>query len=150
MENTVGKGEIARYFKRLVLQTRKNQGLFGRGLNLSQRQNFGLFSKLKEFADDNFTFDENGRKFSKRVENTGKRRYCSLRAISPFPTAFSKNLYCRHVKTRACSGKGKKTQRFWICSKSKLSSRAISPFLTVFSKDFSCRNVESRACLAKG
>ena len=31
-------------------------------------------SKLKEFADDNFKFDENDRKFSKRVENTvGKR-----------------------------------------------------------------------------
>ena len=27
-------------------------------------------SKLKEFADDNFKFDENGRKFSKMVENT--------------------------------------------------------------------------------
>ena len=27
-------------------------------------------SKLKEFADDNFKFEENGRKFSKRVENT--------------------------------------------------------------------------------
>ena len=29
----------------------------------------------------------------------GKRRNCSLRAISPFPTAFSKELYCRHEKT---------------------------------------------------
>ena len=27
-------------------------------------------SKLKEFADDNFEFDENGRKFSKRVAHT--------------------------------------------------------------------------------
>ena len=27
-------------------------------------------SKLKEVADDNFRFDENGRKFSKWVENT--------------------------------------------------------------------------------
>ena len=27
-------------------------------------------SKLKEFADDNFKFHENGRKLSKRVENT--------------------------------------------------------------------------------
>ena len=27
-------------------------------------------SKLKEFADDNFEFDEIGGKFSKRVENT--------------------------------------------------------------------------------
>ena len=41
-ENTEGKGEIARYeqfllfsqcFKKLVLQTRKNQGLFGKMLN---------------------------------------------------------------------------------------------------------------------
>ena len=27
-------------------------------------------SKLKKFADDNFKFDENCRKFSKRLENT--------------------------------------------------------------------------------
>ena len=27
---------------------------------------------------------------------------CLLQAISPFPTVFSKDLYCRHVKTRAC------------------------------------------------
>ena len=27
-------------------------------------------SKLREFADDNFKLDENGGKFSKRVENT--------------------------------------------------------------------------------
>ena len=35
VENIVGKGEIARYdsvFKRLLLQTRRNQGLFGKGL----------------------------------------------------------------------------------------------------------------------
>ena len=59
-------------------------------------------SKLKEFADDNFKFEENGRKFSKRVENTGKKRNCLLQAISPFPTVFSKDLFCRQVKTRAC------------------------------------------------
>ena len=28
------------------------------------------WSKLKQFADDNFKFAENGRKFSKQVENT--------------------------------------------------------------------------------
>ena len=28
-------------------------------------------SKLKEFAEDNFIFDENGRKFSKQEEKTG-------------------------------------------------------------------------------
>ena len=31
-----------------------------------------------------------------------ERRNCSFRAISPFPTVFSKDLYCRQVKTRAC------------------------------------------------
>ena len=62
---------------------------------------------MKEFADDNFKFDANGRKFSERIENTwGKRRNYSLRAISPFPTVFSKDLYCRHIKTRACLEKG--------------------------------------------
>ena len=30
-------------------------------------------SKLKEFADNNFNFDENGRKFSKWVENTVRK-----------------------------------------------------------------------------
>ena len=35
--------------------------------------------RLKEFADNNFKFDENGRKFSKRTENTvGQKRNCSL------------------------------------------------------------------------
>ena len=45
-------------------------------------------------------------RFSKRAENTGKRRNCSIRAISPFPTVFSKDWYCRKVKTRTCLGKG--------------------------------------------
>ena len=39
-------------------------------------------------------------------KHCGKRRNCSLRAISPFLTVFSKDLYRRHVKTRACLGKG--------------------------------------------
>ena len=29
-----------------------------------------------------------------------KRRNCSFRAISPVPKVFSKDLYCRYVKTR--------------------------------------------------
>ena len=33
-------------------------------------------------------------------KDCGKRRNCSLRAISPFPTVFSKALRCRHVKYR--------------------------------------------------
>ena len=37
---------------------------------------------------------------SKRVENTvGKGEIATLRAISPFPTVFSKDMYCRYVKS---------------------------------------------------
>ena len=39
-------------------------------------------------------------------KHCGKRRNCSLRAISSFPTVFSKDFFCRRVKTRACLGKG--------------------------------------------
>ena len=54
--------------------------------------------KLKEFADDNFNFDENGRKFSKRVENTvGKGEIARYEQFLHFPV-FSKDLYYRHVK----------------------------------------------------
>ena len=63
-------------------------------------------SKLREFVDDNIKFDENGRNLSERVENTGKRRNCSLRAISPFPTVFSKSLFSRGVKRCHSVGMG--------------------------------------------
>ena len=56
---------------------------------------------MKEFADDNFKFHENGRKFSKQVQNTlEKGGNCKLQTISPFPTEFSKDLFSRQVKTR--------------------------------------------------
>ena len=61
---------------------------------------------MKEFADDNFTFDENERKFSERVENTvGKGEIVRYEQFLLFPV-FSKDLYRRHIKTRACLGKG--------------------------------------------
>ena len=46
-------------------------------------------SKLKQFAVDNFKFEENGRKFSKW-----------------FKITVGKDCYCRHKKPRACFGKG--------------------------------------------
>ena len=70
-------------------------------------------SILKEFADDHFQFDGNGGKFFKWVENTqGKDEIAQAQAISPFPTVFSKDVYCRHLKTRACFGKGKTRLEF--------------------------------------
>ena len=48
-------------------------------------------SKLKEFADDNFKFDENGSKFSQRVENTvGKREIAHYEQLLLFPQCFQK------------------------------------------------------------
>ena len=47
--------------------------------------------KLKEFAEDNFKFDENGRKLSKRVENTeGKGGIAPNEQFLLFPQCFLK------------------------------------------------------------
>ena len=63
-------------------------------------------SKLKGFADDNLKFSANGRKVFKQVENTAGKGEIARYAVSnsPFPTLFSKDLYCRHLKTRVCLG----------------------------------------------
>ena len=48
-------------------------------------------SKLKEFADDNFKFDKNGRKFFKPVENTvGKGEIARYEQFLLFPQCFQK------------------------------------------------------------
>ena len=121
IENTVGKGEIARYEQFLLFPLcfqktfTANLSLFGKGLTrlmldssqwldknimltartrnswkaqsccnitavmvemvlILAKQHSLDSSKVKEFADKNFKFDENGRKFSKRIETVGKRR----------------------------------------------------------------------------
>ena len=46
---------------------------------------------MKDFADNNFKFDENGRKFSKRVENTaGKGEIARYERFLLFPQCFQK------------------------------------------------------------
>ena len=46
---------------------------------------------MKEFADDNFKFDQNGRKLSKRVENTvGKGEIARNEQFLLFPQCFEK------------------------------------------------------------
>ena len=48
-------------------------------------------SKLKQSADDNFKFDENSRKFSKRLENTvGKGEIARYEQFLLFPQCFQK------------------------------------------------------------
>ena len=63
-----------------------------------QTTNFRLF-QIKKFADDYFKYDEKWQKVIQTVrKHCGKRRNCSLWAISPFPTVFSKGLFPRGVK----------------------------------------------------
>ena len=57
----------------------------------SPRQQILDSSKLKEFADDNFKFDEYGRKFSKWVENpVGKGEIDRYEQFVLFPQGFQK------------------------------------------------------------
>ena len=55
------------------------------------RRQISHSSKLKEFADNNFEFDENGRKFSERLENTvGKGEIACYEQFLLFPQCFQK------------------------------------------------------------
>ena len=50
--------------------------------------------RLKEFADDNFKFDENGRKLSKQVENTvGKGEIARYEQFLLSPQRFQKDCF---------------------------------------------------------
>ena len=61
-------------------------------LNHYQATNFRL--PKQEFADDNFKFDENGRKLSKRVENTvGKGEIARYEQFLLFPQCFQKAFF---------------------------------------------------------
>ena len=59
-------------------------------LTLSQTTNF-VSSTLTEFADDNFEFDENIRKFFKQAQNTvGKGEIAHYEQFLLFPQCFQK------------------------------------------------------------
>ena len=45
-------------------------------------------SKLKQFANDNFKFDENGRKFFKWLENVGKGEIARYEQFLLLPLCF--------------------------------------------------------------
>ena len=76
-------------------------------INPYQTTNFIDSSKLKEFADDNFKFNKNGRKLSKWVENTvGKGEIARYEQFLLFPRFFQKGLFPRGVKRWYCLGMG--------------------------------------------
>ena len=61
-------------------------------------------SKLKEFADDKFKVHDMAESSPNGRQHCGKRRNCSLRALSPFPTVVSKDLHRRHEKKKKKQG----------------------------------------------
>ena len=79
-------------------------GAFNRLLTHYQMTNFRLFQTervcRRQFQIWRKWKKETGRK------HCGKRKNCSLRAISPFPTVFSKGLFPRGVKRCHCVGMG--------------------------------------------
>ena len=81
------KGETSRWRNR-------HSTLFQRRFYISSpitRRQILDSSKLKEFADDNFRFDKNGRKLSKRVENTvGKGEIARYEQFLLYPQCFQK------------------------------------------------------------
>ena len=74
-------------------------------LTLSQTTNFRLF-QTERLCRRQFQIWWKWQKVLQTSrKHCGKRGNCLLRAISLFPIVFSKDFYCRHVKTRACLGK---------------------------------------------
>ena len=72
--------------KCLCLHWKKVESVFVKPI--TSQQNLDS-SKLKEFADNNFKFDENGRKLSKQVENTvGKGEIARYEQFLLFPQCF--------------------------------------------------------------
>ena len=79
---------------------------FSSDLTLSQTTNFRLF-KTERVCRRQFQI---WRKWHKVIQtgrkHCGTKRNCSLRAISPCPTVFSKGLFPRDVKRCHCEGMG--------------------------------------------
>ena len=113
VEDIVEKGENAvdqhfllfpQCFQRVLYlsQGRLKLGVCGKGLTHYQTTNLDS-AKLKKFADDNFKFDENGRKLSKRVENTvGKGDIARYEQFLLFPQRFKRFVSQGRQKVSLC------------------------------------------------
>ena len=75
-------------------------------LTLSQTTNFRLFQTVSVCRWQSEVERKWKKILQKGRKHCGKRRYCLLREISPFPTVFSKHLYSTHMKNQGLFGKG--------------------------------------------
>ena len=104
-EKIVRKGENASY-QHFLLFSQCYQKLLPFSRDPLPNNKFLDSSKLKELADDKFIFDENDRKFSKRVENTvGKREIAHDHQFLLSRSVF-KRLVLHTCKNQGLFGKG--------------------------------------------
>ena len=93
-------------------------------------------SELKDFAEDNFEFDKNGRQLSKPVENTvGKGEIASYEQFLLFPQCFQKACFpeaSKGVIVWEWVNPFPNKQLFLPACSTSCSQQAISPFPTVF------------------
>ena len=73
-------------------------------LSLSQTTNFTL-CQTESFQTTISDLKKWKNILRKGKKTVGKKGKLLAKAISPFSTVFSKDLYCRYFKTRACLGK---------------------------------------------
>ena len=71
-------------------------------LTPSQMTNFRLCQTERDCRQQFQTWRKWQKVFPTGRKHCEKRINCSLGVIYPFCTVFSKDLYCRHVQTRAC------------------------------------------------
>ena len=104
--NIVGKGENAGYQHFLLSPQCFQKASSSVSLTHYQTTNFRFF-QTERVCRRQFQI---WRKWQKVIQtgrkHCGKRRNCSLLAISPFPTVFSKGLFPRGVKRCHCVGMG--------------------------------------------
>ena len=90
---------------------------------------------MKEFADDNFMFDENGRKFSKWVENiVGKGEIACYKQFLLFPQCFRKTfppLQYMTSENQGLFGKGLSDRALFV-TYDLLDSNQFNPLTTNF------------------
>ena len=72
--------------------------------------------KLKEFADDNFKFEEIGRKFSKWLENTvGKGEIARYQQFLLFPQCFQKTCTADTTEQTFCFANWVQNKGPYLC-----------------------------------
>ena len=104
-------------FHSYISLVRQNAALCGNGLNLYQTTNFKRLQSERVYRRQFRIWWKWQKVLKTSRKHLGKRRNYSLRAISPFPTVFSKRLVMQTRKNQGLFGKGlKKGYSPWLHS----------------------------------